>query len=108
MTISILVAADITEADEVQRLLAAAGIDSTLERVDAEGAAGHRRRARSASSSPPTSTSRRSPPSRPKRRPRATARATTMAGELVRLTSASSGPEAEMITGLLENAGIRA
>jgi hypothetical protein len=38
MTISILVAADITEADEVQRLLAAAGIDSTLERVDAEGA----------------------------------------------------------------------
>jgi len=40
MTISILVAADITEADEVQRLLAAAGIDSTLERVDAEGAAG--------------------------------------------------------------------
>ena len=39
MTISILVAADITEADEVQRLLAAAGIDSTLERVDAEGAA---------------------------------------------------------------------
>ena len=40
MTISILVAADITEADEVQRLLAAAGIDSTLERVDTEGAAG--------------------------------------------------------------------
>jgi hypothetical protein len=40
MTISILVAADITEADEVQRLLAAAGIDSTLERVEAEGAAG--------------------------------------------------------------------
>jgi hypothetical protein len=33
------VAADITEADEVQRLLAAAGIDSTLERVDTEGAA---------------------------------------------------------------------
>lgn len=40
MTISILVAADITEADEVQRLLAAAGIGSTLERVDIEGAAG--------------------------------------------------------------------
>ena len=40
MTISILVAADITEADEVQRLLAAAGISSTLERVDADGAAG--------------------------------------------------------------------
>jgi hypothetical protein len=39
MTISILVAADITEADEVQRLLAAAGIESTLERVDTEGAA---------------------------------------------------------------------
>ncbi len=37
MTISILVAADITEADEVQRLLAAAGIDSTLERVDLDG-----------------------------------------------------------------------
>lgn len=31
-----------------------------------------------------------------------------MPGELVRLTSASSGPEAEMITGLLQNAGIRA
>ena len=31
-----------------------------------------------------------------------------MAGELVRLTSAASGPEAEMITGLLENAGISA
>lgn len=40
MTISILVAADITEADDVQRLLAAAGIDSTLERVGAEGVAG--------------------------------------------------------------------
>ena len=40
MTISILVAADITEADEVQRLLAAAGIESTLERVDTDGAAG--------------------------------------------------------------------
>ncbi len=40
MTISILVAADITEADEVQRLLAAAGIDSTLERVDVEGTVG--------------------------------------------------------------------
>ncbi len=40
MTISILVAADITEADEVQRLLAGAGIESTLERVDADGAAG--------------------------------------------------------------------
>ena len=37
MTISIRVAADITEADEVQRRLAAAGIESTLERVDTEG-----------------------------------------------------------------------
>ena len=40
MTISILVAADFTEADDVQRLLAAAGIDSTLERVGVEGVAG--------------------------------------------------------------------
>jgi hypothetical protein len=39
MTISVLVAADITEADEVQRVLADAGISSTLERVDVEGAA---------------------------------------------------------------------
>jgi hypothetical protein len=39
MMISILVAADITEADEVQRLLATAGIDSSLEPVEAEGAA---------------------------------------------------------------------
>ncbi len=31
-----------------------------------------------------------------------------MAGDLVRLTSASNGPEAEMITGMLANAGIRA
>ena len=31
----------------------------------------------------------------------------TMAGDLARLTSASNGPEAEMITGMLANAGIR-
>jgi hypothetical protein len=30
-----------------------------------------------------------------------------MAGDLVRLTSASSGPEAEMIQGLLDQEGIR-
>jgi hypothetical protein len=30
-----------------------------------------------------------------------------MAGDLVRLTSAANGPEAEMITGMLQNAGIR-
>jgi hypothetical protein len=39
MMVSILVAADITEADEVQRLLATAGIDSSLEPVETEGAA---------------------------------------------------------------------
>ena len=39
MKISIVVAADITEADEVQRLLATAGIESSLEAVEAEGAA---------------------------------------------------------------------
>jgi hypothetical protein len=39
MKVSILVAADITEADEVQRLLATAGIDSSLEPVETEGAA---------------------------------------------------------------------
>jgi len=39
MKISILVAADITEADEVQRLLATAGIESSLEPVEAEGSA---------------------------------------------------------------------
>jgi type III secretory pathway lipoprotein EscJ len=37
--ISILVAADITEADEVLQVLADAGIDATLERVDVEGGA---------------------------------------------------------------------
>ena len=39
MKISILVAADITEADEVQRLLATAGIESSLEPVEEEGSA---------------------------------------------------------------------
>lgn len=39
MKVSILVAADITEADEVQRLLATAGIESSLEPVETEGAA---------------------------------------------------------------------
>ena len=39
MKISIVVAADITEADEVQRLLATAGIESSLEPVEEEGSA---------------------------------------------------------------------
>jgi len=39
MKISILVAADITEADEVQRVLATAGIESSLEPVEEEGSA---------------------------------------------------------------------
>jgi hypothetical protein len=39
MKVSILVAADITEADEVQRLLATAGIESSLEPVEEEGSA---------------------------------------------------------------------
>ena len=38
MKVSILVAADITEADEVQRVLATAGIDSSLEPVETEAA----------------------------------------------------------------------
>jgi hypothetical protein len=38
MKVSILVAADIAEADEVQRLLATAGIDSSLEPVETDGA----------------------------------------------------------------------
>lgn len=37
MKVSIIVAADITEADEVQRLLAASGIESSLEPVGIEG-----------------------------------------------------------------------
>jgi hypothetical protein len=39
MKVSIVVAADITEADEVQRLLATAGIDSSLEPVETEAGA---------------------------------------------------------------------
>ena len=39
MKIAILVAADITEADEAQRVLATAGIDSSLEPVEEEGSA---------------------------------------------------------------------
>ena len=39
MKISIVVAADMTEADEVQRVLATAGIESSLEPVEEEGSA---------------------------------------------------------------------
>ena len=86
---------------------AAAGIDSTLERVNAEGAAGTGD-GPLASSSPPTSTSRRSAALQAEAEadaePRGRRRWLVISSGS---PSASNGPEAEMITGMLANAGIR-